>query len=70
LHGFFNTHRWSFVPSSSKLSEEIVRLKDLLHSQLQQTGQSWLEQRINAYLRQENAVLCDAFAQVFGKQYC
>lgn len=52
-------------PTYGKLSKEIVQLKDLLYNQLEQTGQGWLEQLTDAYLQQENAVLCDAFAKGF-----
>ena len=49
----------------SKLTEQIFRLKNLLCGQLDQEGTQWLEQLTDAYMRQENAALRDAFAEGF-----
>lgn len=60
-----NTERPYGEPEYSKQSAEIARLKKLLCDQLGQTGQVWLEHLTDAYMRQETAVLHDAFADGF-----
>lgn len=52
-------------PEYSRLSEQITQLKQELIIQLDQEGRERLEQLTDAYLRQENAVLRDAFADGF-----
>ena len=52
-------------PEYSKQSEKIAQLKKLLYDQLEETGQERLEQLTDAYMRQETAVLRDAFADGF-----
>lgn len=65
IERFINMERPYGEPAYSKQSEEISRLKNLLCSQLNCEGQECLEQLTNAYLRQENAVLRDAFTDGF-----
>ena len=52
-------------PKYSVLSEETSRLKALLYNQLDQEGMGWLEQLTDTYMRQEDAILRDAFADGF-----
>ncbi len=52
-------------PEYSRLSEQIAGLKRRLAEQLGQEGVGQLEQLTDAYMRQEHAVLCDAFADGF-----
>lgn len=52
-------------PAYSKLSVEIADLQQKLNGQLNKQGQAWLEELSYAYLRQENAMLPDAFADGF-----
>lgn len=52
-------------PKYSSLSEEISRLRNQLNDLLDQQGVRWLEQMTDAYMKQEDAVLRDAFAEGF-----
>lgn len=65
IEQLINMERPYGEPAYSKQSEEISRLKNLLCSQLNCEDREHLEQLTNAYLRQENAVLRDAFADGF-----
>lgn len=52
-------------PKYSELSVKISELKGSLCGQLNQDGKDRLEQLADAYMRQENAALCGAFAEGF-----
>lgn len=52
-------------PEYSRLSEQITQLRQELIIQLDQEGKNRLEQLTDAYLRQESAVLRDAFSDGF-----
>ena len=52
-------------PEYSRLSEQITQLRQELITQLDQEGKNRLEQLTDAYLRQESAVLRDAFSDGF-----
>lgn len=65
LERMMNMERPCGEPKYSAFSREAERLKRLLHSQLDQEGQGWLDQLTDACIRQENAALGDAFAEGF-----
>lgn len=65
IERLMNPERPYGEPEYSRLSEQITQLKQELIIQLDQEGRERLEQLTDAYLRQENAVLRDAFADGF-----
>lgn len=65
IERLINLERTYGGPEYSRLTEEISQLKNLLCGQLDQEGAQWLEQLTDAYMRQENAVLREAFADGF-----
>lgn len=65
IEQLINPERPYGEPEYSKLGEQINRLKQQLCAQLDQPGMEWLEQLSDAYARQENTVLRDAFADGF-----
>lgn len=65
IERLINLERPYGEPEYSRLSEQITQLKQGLIIQLDQEGRNRLEQLTDAYLRQENAVLRDAFADGF-----
>ena len=65
IERLMNQERPYGEPEYSKWAEEITRLKNMLCKQLDQSGKQQLEQMEDAYLRRENAALCDAFADGF-----
>lgn len=65
IERLINLERTYGGPEYSRLTEEISQLKNLLCGQLDQEGAQWLEQLTDAYMRQENAALSDAFAEGF-----
>lgn len=65
LERLMNPERPYGEPTCSKLSAEIADLQKKLNDQLDKQGQAWLEELAHAYLRQENAMLPDAFADGF-----
>ena len=65
IERLINLERPYGEPEYSKRTEEISRLKDSLCGQLDQKGVQWLKRLTNAYMRQENAVLCDVFSDDF-----
>lgn len=65
IERFMNQERPYGEPKYSILSAEIAFLKHQLYEQLDQKGKDWLEQMTDAYMRQENAVLRDAFSEGF-----
>jgi len=52
-------------PEYSKRSQQIAMLRQQLAGQLPPESQKWLDQLTDAYMRQETAVLRDAFADGF-----
>ena len=52
-------------PEYSILSEQLTQLKQQLCSQLTQEGKDRLEQLTDIFIRQETAILHDAFADGF-----
>ena len=52
-------------PEYSRLAEEITQLKRQLTGQVDQEGVHWLERLSDLYIRQETAVLRDAFTDGF-----
>lgn len=52
-------------PEYSILSEQLTQLKQRLYSQLTQEGKDRLEQLTDIFIRQETAILHDAFADGF-----
>lgn len=52
-------------PEYSILSEQLTQLKQRLCSQLTQEGKDRLEQLTDIFIRQETAILHDAFADGF-----
>ena len=52
-------------PQYSKLSEQIIQLKERLVEQLDPYGKDQLEQLSDAYIRQGSLMLPDAFADGF-----
>lgn len=65
IERLINLERPYGEPEYSNLSKQIIRSKQELIAQLDQKGRERLEQLTDAYLRQENAVLRDAFAGDF-----
>lgn len=65
IERLMNMERPYGEPEYSSLSEEISRLRNQLNGLLDQQGVRWLEQMADAYMKQEDAVLRDAFAEGF-----
>ncbi len=65
IEWLMNQERPYGEPEYSKLTEQIVQLKQTLTGQLGQEGIRQLEQLSDFYMRQENAVLRDAFSEGF-----
>ena len=65
IERLINLERTYGGPEYSRLTEEISKLKNLLCGQLNQEGAQWLEQLTDAYMRQENDALRNAFAEGF-----
>lgn len=65
IEQLMNPERPYGEPEYSKLLAEISQLKAALCGQLTHEGQRWLEQLTDVYMRQENAVLHDAFSEGF-----
>lgn len=65
IERLINLERPYGEPEYSRLSEQIMRLKQELITQLDQEGKDKLEELADTYIRQETVILCDAFADGF-----
>lgn len=65
LERLMNPERPYGEPQYSKLSEQISEMRHKLNGQLESEGQSCLEELSNAYIRQGNTMLPNAFADGF-----
>lgn len=65
IERLINLERPYGEPEYSRLADEIAKLKQQLSGQLDQEGMSWLEQLTNLHIRQETAILRDAFVDGF-----
>lgn len=65
IERLMNMERPYGEPEYSRLSEQIAQMKQQLCSQLNQEGQNRLEQLTDIFIRQETAILHDAFKDGF-----
>lgn len=65
IERLLNLERPCGEPEYSRLAEELTQLKQQLSRQLNQEGVHCLEQLTDLHMRQETAVLRDAFADGF-----
>lgn len=65
IERLMNLERPYGEPEYSRLAEKITQLKQQLAGQVDQEGVRWLERLSDLYIRQETAVLRDAFADGF-----
>ncbi len=66
IERLFNEERLYGEPTFSQTSTQIVKLREIMRSQLDEAGKARLGQLEALYIRQNNAILKDVYADGFS----